>query len=149
MILLAAVRVAMQSGSQTALDRVITNWTGTNGYEEFVQAAILARTIDAGDFHRYSRAPDRQVHPQGLPAWLQKTEDFLAGEELSAKRFKPVLKLIRFGLDKPVAYPNKTNWVSASLNTEAKIVVFRCWFSESLNSIRVMPKRTLPLPQLR
>ena len=98
----------MQTGSQTALDRVITNWTGMNGYEEFVQAAILARTIDAGDFHRYSRSPDRQEHPQGLPAWLQKTEDFLSGEELSAKRFKPVLKMIRFGLNKPVAYPNKT-----------------------------------------
>lgn len=95
------------------LREVIPKWTGTNGYEEFVKAAILLKAPQLEALDRYidfrngSPSADKSV-PPGIKADTPVLELY----KLELKQARPALALVRAGLAKPITYPRPVSEVT-------------------------------------
>lgn len=121
MIVALSLGVAMlqtRSGQDVPLlQKVIAKWTGQNGYEELVKAAILLDTPENQDLEDYVRwreagSPANWLNSRtgklpAKPSNLPDNADILAVYRAQATAVEPALQLIREADTKPIFYPNK------------------------------------------
>jgi len=98
------------------LKQVIPVWTGHNGYEEFVKAAMLVTTpefLAVDSYVRYREDPGLYAptptspsnHPVKPPPGIDPKATLIDLYRIETKRAAPALDLIRAGCKKPVTYP--------------------------------------------
>jgi hypothetical protein len=109
MIILAAIAAILFQPQEPNLLKVVPNPTGHNGYEEYVQAAILLAKPENKTLVNYVRAATESASPTGQPIARPATvpEGLKALDlfRLEVKKLQPVIDLVRAGNLKPVSYP--------------------------------------------
>jgi hypothetical protein len=109
MILSVAIAFAFLNLQEPNLFKVVPNPTGQNGYEEYVQAAIILAKPENKALVNYVRAATEAasqtgqaiVRPATIPEGLRALDLY----RLEVKKLQPVIDLVHAGNLKPVSYP--------------------------------------------
>jgi hypothetical protein len=104
--MIASIAIAALFCQNTLLEKVIPRYTGQNGYEEYVQAAIILEKPENKALDNYVLAAAKgkeseQPKPPGLP----ENATLLDLYRFENKALGPALDLIRAGNEKKVIYP--------------------------------------------
>ncbi len=103
---LAVVLLFSQQG-ESNLRKVIPNPTRTNGYEEYIDAAISSEALHSGEYRGYYSSLTNSNNAVHRPEWLGEATTALDEDGLVQKHFAKVLEQVREGNRKPVWYPNR------------------------------------------
>jgi hypothetical protein len=109
MIISVAIAFALLNLQEPNLTKVVPIPTGQNGYEEYVQAAIILAKPENKTLVNYVRAATEAGSPTGQaiarPATVPEGLKALDLFRLEVKKLQPVIDLVRAGNLKPVSYP--------------------------------------------
>ena len=106
-MILAIAVLLMQGNNQKLLGKVIPEWTGANGYEEYILAATAADDLGSQQYRYYARPPVGIQGTVAKPTWILNSPNHLEEDGMVARRYSEVYRLVRMGNDKQVVYPVK------------------------------------------
>jgi hypothetical protein len=104
--MIAALALAAALAQSSLLQKVIPRVTGQNGYEEYIQAAILIDRPEARALEKYVASRAKGGTTTLRPAGIPENATLLDVYRFDVKALAPALELIRAGNEKRVTYPH-------------------------------------------
>jgi|GEM_PF-2719810 len=107
MVALAALFLTLTLGQDRNLFKVVPSPTGRNGYEEYVQAAIILSRPENRALENYVRsAESRGAWQADRPASIPEGTNLLQAYRIEQRALAPAIRLIQAGNQKQVVYPS-------------------------------------------